>query len=117
MLNLLWYFYGNHRCRLLKEHPRWVSHKQDWGRGFILLLPQADVPYGSDAGSDSVHRVSSSRTLRPRASCGARCLGHVIWTWSTICSVTRHWQFNGRAITDPVCAWTNGTAQYQPAGE
>ena len=36
-------------------HP----HKQDWGRGFILLLPQAAVLLGSDAGSDVVKPASS----------------------------------------------------------
>ena len=33
-------------------HPFQARHKQDWGRGFILLLPQtAELPE-SDAGSD-----------------------------------------------------------------
>ena len=28
------------RRRRLKRYPLQVRHKQDWGRGFILLLPQ-----------------------------------------------------------------------------
>ena len=31
---------------------------QDWGRGFILLLPQAAVLSGSDAGIDGVEPAS-----------------------------------------------------------
>ena len=38
--------------RRLKRYPLLVRHKQDWGRGFILLLPQAAVLPESDAGSD-----------------------------------------------------------------
>ena len=40
-------------------HPLQVRHKQDWGRGFILLLPQAAVLPGSDAGSDVIKPASS----------------------------------------------------------
>ena len=43
------------RCavgRRLERYPLQVRHKQDWGRGFILLLPQAAVLPESDAGSD-----------------------------------------------------------------
>ena len=42
-----------------KGHPLQVRHKQDWGQGFIFLLPQAAVLPRSDAGSDVV-KVSSS---------------------------------------------------------
>ena len=41
----------------------------------------------------SQHRVSSSKTVRPRASCGARCIGHTVSTWSAVCSVAPHSQF------------------------
>ena len=34
----------------------------------------------------SQHRVSSSKTVRPRAPCGARCIGHAVRTWSAVCS-------------------------------
>ena len=36
-----------------------VRHKQDWGRGFILLLPQTAALPGSDAGSDVIKPASS----------------------------------------------------------
>ena len=65
-------------------YPLQVRHKQDWGRGFNLLLSQTAVLPESDAGvmSLSQHRVSSSKTVRPRAPCGARCIGHAVRTWS-----------------------------------
>ena len=34
----------------------------------------------------SQHRVSSSKTVRPRAPCGARCIGNAVRTWSAVCS-------------------------------
>ena len=34
----------------------------------------------------SQHRVSSSKTVRPRAPCGVRCIGHAVSTWSAVCS-------------------------------
>ena len=41
----------------------------------------------------SQHRVSSSKTVRPRAPCGARSIGHAVSTWSVICSEAPHSQF------------------------
>ena len=41
----------------------------------------------------SQHRVSSSKTVRPRAPCGARCIGHAVNTWSAVCSEAPHSQF------------------------
>ena len=38
----------------LKGHQLQVRHKQDWGQGLIILLSQAAVLPGSDAGSDFV---------------------------------------------------------------
>ena len=69
--------------------------QQNWGRGFILLLHQSAELPGSDAGSDALsqHRVSSSKTVRPRAPCGARCIGHAVSTWSAVCSEAPHSQF------------------------
>ena len=45
----------------------------------------------------SQHRVSSSKTVRPRASCGARCIRHAVITWSAVCSKAPHLQFGERA--------------------
>ena len=41
----------------------------------------------------SQHRVSSSKTVRTRAPCGARCMGHIVSTWSAVCSEAPHSQF------------------------
>ena len=41
----------------------------------------------------SQHRVSSSKTVKPRAPCGARCIGHAVRTWSAVCSEAPHSQF------------------------
>ena len=63
--------------RCLKRYSLQVRHKQDWGRGFILLLPQTAALPGSDAGSDVIKPASSSsyKTVRPCAPCSARCIG------------------------------------------
>ena len=41
----------------------------------------------------SQHRVSSSKTVRPCAPCGARCIGNAVSTWSAVCSESPHLQF------------------------
>ena len=41
----------------------------------------------------SQHRVSSSKTVRPRAPCVARFIGHAVSTWSAVCSEAPHSQF------------------------
>ena len=41
----------------------------------------------------SQHRVSSSKTVRPRAPCGARCIRHAVSIWSVVCSEPPHSQF------------------------
>ena len=41
----------------------------------------------------SQHQVSSSKIVRPRAPCGARCIGHAVSTWSAVCSEVPHSQF------------------------
>ena len=45
----------------------------------------------------SQHRVSSSKTIRPHAPCGTRCIGHTVRTWSAVCSEVPHLQFSKRA--------------------
>ena len=39
------------------------------------------------------HRVSSSKTVRPRAPCGAQYIRHAVRTWSAVCSEAPHSQF------------------------
>ena len=62
----------------------------------------------------SQHRVLSSKTVRPCAPCGARCIGRAVRTWSAVCSEAPHSQYGKEAR--PICAWTNGIAQHQSAG-
>ena len=77
------YDYGfirrRHRRRL-KGHPLRVRHKQDWGREFILLLPQDAVLPGLDAGSDGVKSALGIviQSRRPRASCGVDVWGMLL---------------------------------------
>ena len=49
------------------------QHKQDWGRGFILSLPQAAVLPKSDAGSDVVKPASSFAFQNRQTSCSMWC--------------------------------------------
>ena len=79
-----------------EEYPLQVRHKQNWSRGFILLLPQTAALSESDAFSGVIKPASSfksSKTVRPRAQCGARCIGHAVTTWSAVCSKAPHSQF------------------------
>ena len=43
--------YDSSSSSSFEGHPLQVRHKQDWGRGFILLLPQTAALPESDAGS------------------------------------------------------------------
>ena len=57
------------------------------------------------------HRVSSFKTVRPRAPCGARCIGHAVSTWSAVCSEASHSQF-GEAARPHLCMdeWNRPTS-------
>ena len=50
----------------------------------------------------SQHRVSSSKTVRPRAPCGSRFIGHAVSTWSVVCSEAPHSQF-GEGVRPHLC--------------
>ena len=78
-------------------YPLQVRQKQDWDRGFIFYYPRLLHCLNQNQMLAVVllsqHRVSSFETVRPRAPCGARCIGHAISTWSGICSEAPHSQF------------------------
>ena len=59
----------------------------------------------------SQHRVSSSKTVRPRAPCDARCIGHAVSTWSVVCSEAPHSQF-GEGARPHLCMdeWNRPTS-------
>ena len=44
----------------------------------------------------SQHQVSSSITVKPRAPCGVRYMGHAVRTWSAVYSEAPHSQFGER---------------------
>ena len=48
----------NNSSSSFEGHPLQARHKQDWGQGFILLLPQTAALPGSDAGSDVIKPAS-----------------------------------------------------------
>ena len=54
-------------------YPLQVRHKQDWGRGFILVLPQTAALPGSDAGSDVIKPASSFVIQNHQTSCSMWC--------------------------------------------
>ena len=84
-------------------YPPQARHKQNWGRGFILLLPLLHcLDQMLAVMLLSQHRVSSSKTVRPRAPCGARCMGHIVSTWSAVCSEAPHSQF-GKGARPHLC--------------
>ena len=56
------------------------------------------------------HRVSSSKTVRPRTLCGVRCIGHAVRTWSAVCSEAPRSQF-GEGARPYLCMdeWNRST--------
>ena len=62
----------------------------------------------------SQHQVLSSKTVRPRAPCGARCIGHAVSTWSAICSEAPHSQF-GEGARPHLCMdeWNRPTSVFR----
>ena len=54
-------------------HLLQVRHKQDWGRGFILLLPQIAALPESDAGSGVTKPASSFVIQNRQISCSMWC--------------------------------------------
>ena len=50
----------------------------------------------------SQHQVLSFKIIRPRAPCGARCIGHAVSTWYAVCSEAPHSQF-GEGVRPHLC--------------
>ena len=59
----------------------------------------------------SQYRISSSKTVRPRAPCDARCIGHAVRTWSAVCAEAPHSQF-GKGARSHLCMdeWNRPTS-------
>ena len=62
----------------------------------------------------SQHQVWSSKIVRPRAPCGARCIGHTVSTRSAVCSEAPHSQF-GEGARPHLCMdeWNCPTPVYR----
>ena len=103
----------------MESHRLWIKYKQGCDQRFILVLLQAAALPGSDAGSDSVEPTSGFVIIKhPTMSlmtCSMQAMGHAVKTWSVVRSMAPHSQFGKRAR--PHCAWTNGIAQHQYAGD
>ena len=54
-------------------HPLQARQKQNWGRGFILLLPHTAALPGSDAGSDVIKPASSFVIQNRQTLCSMWC--------------------------------------------
>ena len=76
-------------------YPLQVRHKQDWAEGLFFYYPRLLHCLNQMLAVVllSQHRVLSSKTVRPRSPCGARCIGHAVSTWSAVCSEAPHSQF------------------------
>ena len=57
-------------------YPLQIRHKQDWGRGIILLLPQTAVLLESDAGG--VIRPALSFVIQNRQTSCSMCIGDAV---------------------------------------
>ena len=85
-------------------YPLQVRHKQDWAEGLSFYYPRLLHCLNQMLAVVllSQHRVSSSKIVRPRAPCGARCIGYAVSTWSAVCSEAKHLQF-GKAARPHLC--------------
>ena len=76
-------------CR--ESHRFWVKHKLDGERGFIFLSPQ-DISFPElDANCNGVVPASGFVIKNDKTtyfvSCPMQAVGHVIRTWSAVCSM------------------------------
>ena len=90
-------------CRLKGIHSRSDTNRTG-AEGLSFYYPRAlNCPNQMLAVvSLSQHRASSSKTVRPCAPCGARCIGHAVRTWSAVCSEAPHSQF-GEGVRPHLC--------------
>ena len=82
------------RCRLKGIHSRSDTNRTG-AEGLSFYYPRLlhCLDQMLAVMSLSQHRVSSSKTVRPRAPCGARCIRHTVSTWSAVCLEAPHSQF------------------------
>ena len=70
---LFHHFHRSSSSSSFEGHPLQARHKQNWGRGFILLLPQTAALPGSDAGSDVIKPASSFVIQNRQTACSMWC--------------------------------------------
>ena len=74
---------------LFEGYPLQVRHKQDWGRGFILLLPQTAALPESDAGSGVIKPASSFVIQNRQTSCSMWCPMYRTRCYYMVCGLLR----------------------------
>ena len=89
----VWFWNGD--CRRLKSIHSRSDTNRTGAEGLSFYYPRLlhCLDQMLAVMSLSQHRVLSSKTVRPRAPCGARCIGHAVSTWSAVCSEAPHSQF------------------------
>ena len=102
--------------RRLEGHPLRAGHKYDWGRGSSFYYTK--LLYFPDELLQAIvlsqHPGLSSRTVRPRALCGALCMGHAVRTWSAVCSGAPFSQFS-KGARPYLCHMDKETVKHQSA--
>ena len=94
---------GIKKCRLRRRRLKGIYSRSDTnrtgGEGLSVYYPRLLHCLDQMVAVVllSQHRVSSSKTVRPRAPCGVRCIGHTVRTWSAVCSEAPHSQFGEEA--------------------
>ena len=87
-------FIQNNICRRhrLERYPLQVRHEQTGAEGLSFYYPKLLYCLNQMLAVMllSQNRVSSSKTVRPRVPCGARCIGHAARTWSSVCLILHH---------------------------
>ena len=100
--------FGNSRRRRLRRHLKGIHSRSDTNRtgaeGLSFYYPRLLYCLNQMLAVVllSQHQVSSSNTIRPRALCGVRCIGHTVRTWSVVCSEAPHLQF-GEGARSHLC--------------
>ena len=96
-------FKARRRCRLKGIHSRPDTNRTG-AEGLSFYYPRLlhCLDQMLAVMSLSQHRVLSSKTLKPRAPCGARCIGHAVSTWSAVCSEAPHSQL-GKGARPHLC--------------
>ena len=89
------YLIWGHCCRCLKGIHSRSDINRTGAEGLSFYYPRLlhCLDQMLAVMSLSQHWVSSSKTIRHRAPCGAQCIGHAVSTWPEVCSEAPHLQF------------------------